>query len=73
LPKFDVGRELLQKHIYKVLKYKNTNPEPSLRRLIKYLFIIVFILFLGLIAYSYLADLSPSQEKIQLPVILNAG
>ena len=40
--------------------------------LIKYLVIVVVILFFGLIAYSYLADLSPHQKKNELPVILNA-
>jgi len=72
-PKIDQGRELRQKHIYNLGRYKNTKPEQNLRRLIKYLIYIIFILFIGLTGYSYLADLSPSQENIRQPVVLNAG
>lgn len=41
-------------------------------RIIKVLFLLVVLGFLGLTGYAYLADLSPEQTEMKVPVTLNA-
>lgn len=41
-------------------------------RIIKVLFLLVVSGFLGLTGYAYLADLSPEQTEMKVPVTLNA-
>jgi hypothetical protein len=41
-------------------------------RLIKALFALAILGFVGLAGYAYLGDLSPSQSEIRQPVVLNA-
>lgn len=47
-------------------------------RLIKYLFILLVILAIGVTGYAYIgpwfgADFSPTQEEIRIPVVLDAS
>lgn len=41
-------------------------------RIIKALFLLAILGFLGLTGYAYLADLSPDQAEVKVPVTLNA-
>jgi predicted small integral membrane protein len=41
-------------------------------RLIKVLVVLVVLGFAGLVAYAYLADLSPVAQEVRLPVTLHA-
>lgn len=41
-------------------------------RIIKALFLLGVLGFLGLTGYAYLADLSPDQAEVKVPVTLNA-
>lgn len=41
-------------------------------RIIKALFLLAILGFLGLTGYAYLADLSPDQGEVKVPVTLNA-
>ena len=41
-------------------------------RIIKLVFLLAVLGFAGLTGYAYLADLSPVQEEVTLPVTLNA-
>ena len=41
-------------------------------RIIKLLFLLLVLGFIGLTGYSYLADLSPKQQQVTVPVTLNA-
>lgn len=43
-----------------------------LGRIIKLVFVLVIFGSLGLVGYAYVADLSPEQTKITVPVTLNA-
>lgn len=42
-------------------------------RLIKAVLVLLVIGLIGLTGYAYLADLSPTQTEVTLPVTLNAG
>lgn len=42
-------------------------------RIFKALVVLVVLGLVGLTAFAYLADLSPAQTEIKVPVILNAG
>ena len=42
-------------------------------RIIKAVLVLGVLGFLGLTAYAYLADLSPAQTEVTLPVTLNAS
>ena len=41
-------------------------------RIIKSLFLLAILGFIGLTGYAYLADLSPAQGEVKVPVTLNA-
>lgn len=41
-------------------------------RIIKALFLLAILGFIGLTGYAYLADLSPAQGEVKVPVTLNA-
>lgn len=41
-------------------------------RIIKALALLVVVAFIGLVAYSYVADLSPRQGEVTVPVTLDA-
>lgn len=41
-------------------------------RIIKALVLLVIVAFIGLVAYSYVADLSPRQGEVTVPVTLDA-
>lgn len=41
-------------------------------RIVKLVFVLVILGFVGLTGYAYLADLTPPQGEITLPVTLNA-
>ena len=41
-------------------------------RIIKALFLLAILGFIALAGYAYLADLSPSQSEVKVPVTLNA-
>jgi hypothetical protein len=41
-------------------------------RIIKAVFILAVLGFLGLTGYAYLGDLRPAQEEIRKPVVLDA-
>ena len=41
-------------------------------RVIKAVLVLVVLGFVGLVGYSYLADLTPEAHEVILPVILNA-
>lgn len=41
-------------------------------RLIKALVVVAVLGFAGLVGYAYVADLSPSQAEVKLPVTLHA-
>ena len=41
-------------------------------RIIKVLFLLILLGFIGLTGYAYLADLSPDQTEVKVPVTLNA-
>jgi hypothetical protein len=41
-------------------------------RLIKLLVVLAILGFMGLTGYAYLADLSPEQQQVTVPVTLNA-
>jgi hypothetical protein len=41
-------------------------------RVVKLVLVLVVFGFIGLTAYAYLADMSPDQVEITLPVTLNA-
>lgn len=41
-------------------------------RIIKALVLLVILAFLGLVAYAYVADLSPRQGEVTVPVTLDA-
>lgn len=43
-----------------------------LGRIFKLLFVLVVLGALGLTGYAYLADLSPVQDEVTVPVTLNA-
>lgn len=43
-----------------------------LGRLVKLVFLLLLVGAVALVGYAYLADLSPQQEQITLPVTLNA-
>jgi hypothetical protein len=45
----------------------------AMGRAIKTLLILVIFGFIGLTGYAYLADLSPEQQEVIKPVVLNAG
>ncbi|WP_309667957.1 hypothetical protein [Tabrizicola sp.] len=45
----------------------------TMGRAIKTLLILVIFGFIGLTGYAYLADLSPAQQEVTKPVVLNAG
>lgn len=40
--------------------------------ILKLLFLLIILGFAGLTGYAYLADLSPVQTEVKLPVTLNA-
>lgn len=42
-----------------------------MRRLFKALFFLLVLMFLALVGFAYLGDLSPVQEELSQPVILN--
>lgn len=42
-------------------------------RIIKAVLVLGVIGFLGLTGYAYLGDLSPQQEEVRKPVVLDAG
>lgn len=42
-------------------------------RIIKAVFVLAVLGFLGLTGYAYLADLRPSQVEIRKPVVLDAN
>lgn len=50
----------------------NKNGAPRMGRIIKALFLLAILGFLGLTGYAYLADLSPDQAEVKVPVTLNA-
>jgi hypothetical protein len=41
-------------------------------RIIKALLLLVILGFVGLVVYAYLGDLSPVQNEVKKPVVLNA-
>lgn len=41
-------------------------------RIIKALFVLAILAFVGLTGFAYLADLSPDQAEVKVPVTLNA-
>lgn len=41
-------------------------------RIVKLLVVLAVLGFIGLTGYAYLADLSPIQQQVTVPVILNA-
>ena len=41
-------------------------------RIIKAVFLLAILGFIGLTGYAYLADLSPHQGEVKVPVTLNA-
>lgn len=41
-------------------------------RIIKALFLLAILGFIGLTGYAYLADLTPDQAEVKVPVTLNA-
>lgn len=41
-------------------------------RIIKALLVVAVLLFAGLTAYAYLADLQPARSEVRVPVTLNA-
>ncbi|ESW60606.1 MAG: hypothetical protein Q27BPR15_11050 [Rhodobacter sp. CACIA14H1] len=41
-------------------------------RIIKALFLLAILGFIALTGFAYLADLSPSQSEVKVPVTLNA-
>ena len=41
-------------------------------RLVKLLVVLAILGFMGLTGYAYLADLSPEQQQVTVPVTLNA-
>jgi hypothetical protein len=43
-----------------------------LGRIFKLVFILVLLGAVGLVGYAYVADLSPAQEQVTVPVTLNA-
>jgi hypothetical protein len=43
-----------------------------LGRIFKLVFILVLLGAVGLVGYAYVADLSPKQEQVTVPVTLNA-
>lgn len=45
----------------------------AMGRILKALVVLVILGFLGLVAYAYLADLSPRQGPVTVPVILDAN
>ncbi|MEF3047651.1 hypothetical protein [Pseudotabrizicola sp. L79] len=59
-------------------KHRNTaetikeGQKTVLGRLFKLVFVLVVLGGIGLTGYAYLADLSPQQEQITVPVTLNA-
>lgn len=42
-----------------------------MRRLIKAVFVLAVLGFVGLTGYAYLADLAPQSSEVKVPVILN--
>ena len=42
-----------------------------MRRLIKAVFVLAVLGFVGLTGYAYLADLVPQSSEVKVPVILN--
>jgi hypothetical protein len=42
-------------------------------RIFKALITFLFFAFIGLVAYAYLGDLSPTQKDVNQPVELNVG
>lgn len=43
-----------------------------LGRIFKLVFVLVILGAVGLVGYAYLADLSPDQKQVTVPVTLNA-
>lgn len=43
-----------------------------LGRIFKLVFVLMVLAAIGLVGYAYVADLSPQQEKVTVPVTLNA-
>lgn len=41
-------------------------------KLMKAVLVLVILCVIGLTGFAYLADLSPSQAEVRLPVVLNA-
>ncbi len=41
-------------------------------KLIRFLLLLVVLALIGLVAYAYLGDLSPRQETVSKPVVLDA-
>jgi hypothetical protein len=45
----------------------------GMRRLLRGIIYLAVLGALGLVAYAYLGDLSPQQNEVSLPVVLNAN
>jgi predicted negative regulator of RcsB-dependent stress response len=43
----------------------------TMRRVIKAVFVLAILGFVGLVGYAYLADLAPEVSDVKVPVILN--
>lgn len=42
-------------------------------RILKFLFLLALIAFVGLVGYAYLGNLAPKQSDVTVPVELNVG
>mgnify|MGYP006969346061 CR=1 FL=1 len=42
-------------------------------RLLKFLFVLTVMLVVAVVGYAYIGDLSPEQEDVSEPVMLDAG
>lgn len=51
---------------------KTTRKGKTMGRIIKALVVLVIFAFIGLTGFAYLGDLTPAQDEVKKPVVLNA-
>jgi hypothetical protein len=71
-PMGDAPRQLARKTTTNAGATGNGKGRLGMGQLIKALALLVILAFVGLVAYAYIADLSPRQGEVTVPVTLDA-